>query len=114
MALLFRQVCQPLAQVSTGGAFLFGRRLMALDGTKEDVPDTPENACVFGRHRGPNGDNAYPKAQAVLLSDCGTHAVVDSEFAPGYASERDAGLRLLRSLTAGMLLMFDRGYYSLT
>jgi hypothetical protein len=111
MALLFRRVCQPLAQERTRGAFLFGLRLMALDGTKEDVPDTPENARVFGRHRGPKGDSAYPKAQTVLLSECGTHAVVDAEFAPCYASERDLGLRLLRSIVAGMLLMFDRGFY---
>jgi len=94
LGLLFRRICQPLAQADTRGAFLFGRRLMAFDGTKEDVPDTPENARVFGRHRGPNGDSAYPKALTVLLSECGTHAVVDAEFAPCYASERDLGLRL--------------------
>jgi hypothetical protein len=35
MALLFRRVCQPLAQPQTRGAFLFGLRLMAMDGTKE-------------------------------------------------------------------------------
>ncbi|MCC6190530.1 MAG: transposase domain-containing protein [Anaerolineales bacterium] len=88
MALLFRRVCQPLAQARTRGAFLFGLRLMALDGTKEDVPDTPENARVFGRHGGPKGGSAYPKALTVLLSECGTHAVVDAEFAPCYGSER--------------------------
>lgn len=112
LALLFRRVCQPLAQAATRGAFVFGLRLMALDGTKEDVPDTPENARVFGRHRGPNGDSAYPKALTVLLSECGTHAVVDAEFAPCYASERALGVRLLRSIGVGMLLMFDRGFYS--
>jgi hypothetical protein len=82
-ALLFRRVCQPLAQAQTRGALVCGLRLMALDGTKEDVPDTPENERVFGRHRGANGDSAYPKAQTVLLSEYGTHAVVDAEFAPG-------------------------------
>src|SRR6266851_1935871 len=67
LALLFRRVCQPLAQTHTRGAFLFGLRLMALDGTKDDVPDTPENARVFGRHQGPNGGSAYPKVLTVLL-----------------------------------------------
>lgn len=112
LALLFRRVCQPLAQTQTRGAFLFGLRLMALDGTKEDVPDTPENARVFGRHKGPNGGSAYPKALTVLLCECGTHAIVDAEFAPCYGSERDLGQRLLRSIGNGMLLMFDRGFYS--
>ena len=50
LALLFHQVCQPIATHQTRGAFLFGLRLMALDGTVEDVPDTPANAAVFGRH----------------------------------------------------------------
>lgn len=111
MALLFRRVCQPLAQANTRGAFLFGLRLMALDGTKDDVPDTPENAQVFGRHGGSKGQSAYPKVRSVLLSECGTHATVDAVFAPCYASERDLGQRLLRSVGPGMLLMFDRGFY---
>ena len=112
VALLFRRVCQPLAQAHTRGAFLFDLRLMALDGTKDDVPDTPANVRVFGRHQGPNGGSAYPKVLSVLLSECGTHAVVDAAFAPCYGSERDLGQRLLRSIGAGMLLMFDRGFYN--
>src|SRR5215210_6073119 len=47
---LFKLLCQPIATPLTRGAFLFGLRLMALDGTTEDVPDTPANAAVFGRH----------------------------------------------------------------
>jgi hypothetical protein len=112
LALLFRRVCQPLAKAQTRGAFLFGLRLMVLDGTKEDVPDTPENARVFGRHGGPKGGSASPKALTVLLSECGTHAIVDAVFAPCYGSERDLGRRLLRSIGTGMLLMFDRGFYN--
>jgi integrase len=38
---LFKQVCQPTATPQTRGAFLFGLRLMASDGTTADVPDTP-------------------------------------------------------------------------
>ena len=66
---------------------------MALDGTKEDVPDTPENAQVFGRHIGPNGGSVCPNALTVWLSECGTHAVVDAAFAPCYGSERALGRR---------------------
>ncbi len=35
---LFHRVCKPLATQKTPGAFLFGLRLMAIDGTIEDVP----------------------------------------------------------------------------
>jgi hypothetical protein len=41
---LFHAVCRPLATPQTPGAFRFGLRLMALDGTTEDVPDSPANA----------------------------------------------------------------------
>src|SRR5215469_455262 len=49
LAKLFHHVCQPIATHKTRGAFLFGLRLVALDGTVEEVPDTPANATVFGR-----------------------------------------------------------------
>lgn len=112
LAALFRAVCRPLATEHTRGAYLFGLRLVAVDGTKDDVPDTPANAQVFGRHAGPKGESGYPKVLSVLLSECGTHAIFDAAFGPCYASERALAHRLLRSLGAGMLVLFDRGFYS--
>jgi hypothetical protein len=53
---LFHSCCRPLATPQTPGAFLFGLRLMALDGTVENLPDTPDNARVFGRHTTDRGD----------------------------------------------------------
>ena len=96
MQKLFQRVCKPLATEATKGAYLFGLRLMAFDGTKEDIPDTPENVKKFGRHKGPNGASGYPKLQAVLLTECGTHAIVDAEQGRCYASERGLGMKLLR------------------
>src|SRR5919201_3905275 len=109
---LFRQVCRPLASAQTPGAFLCGLRLMALDGTVEDVPDTPANARAFGRHHGDRGASAFPQVQGVYLSECGTHAVIDAGFWPCHVSERVGAVRLLRSVGAGMLLLLDRGFYS--
>ena len=108
---LFHQVCQPLASPDTPGAFLFGLRLMALDGTTEDVPDTPANAAAFGRHHSDRGPSAFPQVKGVYLVECGTHAIVDAGFWPYHTSERVGGFRLLRSVTAGMLLMWDRGLH---
>lgn len=108
---LFQQVCRPLATVQTRGAFLFGLRLMAIDGTSEDVPDTPANAKAFGRHTSARGASAFPQLQGVYLVECGTHAVVDAGFWPCHTSERVGGFRLLRSVARGMLLMWDRGFH---
>ena len=108
---LFHQVCQPLAEPDTPGAFLFGLRLMALDGTTEDVADTPANEAAFGRHESDRGPSAFPQVKGVYLVECGTHAMVDAGFWPVQTSERVGGLRLLRSVTTGMLVMWDRGFH---
>ncbi|HEV2122166.1 MAG TPA: IS4 family transposase [Chloroflexota bacterium] len=108
---LFKQVCQPIATPQTRGAFLFGLRLMAIDGTTEDIPDTPANAAMFGRHTSTRGASAFPQLQGVYLVECGTHVVVDAGFWPCHTSERVGGFRLLRSVQRGMLLMWDRGFH---
>jgi len=108
---LFHRVCQPMATNATPGACLFGRRLRAIDGSTEDVPDTRANGSVCGRHTGPRGARALPQVQGVYFLDCGTHAVVDAGFWPCHTSARLGGRRLLRSVTAGMLLLWDRGFH---
>jgi Insertion element 4 transposase N-terminal len=109
---LCHRVCRPLATEQTPGTFLCGLRLMALDGTVEDVPATPANARAFGRHHGDRGASAFPQGQGVYLSECGTPAVIDAGFWPCHSSERVGAVRLLRSVCAGLLLLLDRGFYS--
>lgn len=109
---LFKQLCHPIATPQTRGAFLFGLRLMAIDGTTEDVADTAANAQAFGRHTTARGASAFPQLQGVYLAECGTHVIIDAGFWPCHTSERLAGLRLLRSLKPGMLLIWDRGFHS--
>ena len=108
---LFHRVCRPLATPETVGAFLFGLRLMAIDGSKEDVPDTPENVAAFGRHHADRGDSAFPQVKAVYLAECGTHAILDAGFWPCHTSERLGGFRMLRSVGPGMLVMWDTGFH---
>jgi len=109
---LFKQVCRPIATPATPGAFLFGLRLLAIDGTTEDVPDTAATAASWGRHTATRGDRAFPQVQAVDLVECGTHAIVDAGFWPGHTSERVGGWRLLRAVVPGMLVRWDRGCHA--
>lgn len=111
MVRLFRQICRPIATPDTKGAFLFDLRMMAIDGTEETIPDTPANEAVFGRHHTGRSPAAFPQVQAVYLAECGTHVIVDAGFWPIHTSERVGGRRLLRSVTAGMLVMWDRGFH---
>lgn len=108
---LFHRVCRPCAQPHTPEAFRFGLRLMAVDGTKETIPDSPANAAAFGYQTNQKGKAALPQVQAVYLVECGTHMVVDGGFWPSNTSERVGGLRVMRSLEAGMLLMWDQGFH---
>lgn len=112
MVRLFHQVCRPLAEADTPGAYLFGLRLMAIDGSVDDVPDTPENGAVFGRHHSDRGQSAFPQVQGVYLIECGTHAIVDAGFWPCHTSERVGGYRMLRSVEPGMLVMWDSGLHA--
>ncbi len=109
---LFHRVAQPMATDETRGAFAFGLRLMALDGSIEEAPDTPENDAAFGRLASDRGKCCFVQIQAVYLVECGTHAIIDAGFWPAKSSERVGGFRLLRSLGKGMLLMWDRGFHS--
>ena len=108
---LFKRICKPIATPQTRGAFLFGLRTVALDGTSEDVPDTPANARAFGRHPTGRGRSAFPQLQGVYLVECGTHAIFDAGFWPCSTSERVGGFRLLRSVERGMLVLWDRGFH---
>ncbi|WP_229555209.1 IS4 family transposase [Nostoc sp. XA010] len=115
MSRLFHLIVKPLATIETPGAFLEGLRVMAVDGTVFDVPDTQSNARVFG-YPGtrPGTRAAFPKVRLVLLIETGTHLIVDALMCPYRIGERVRVKKLLRSVTEGMLLMWDRGLHSYT
>ena len=113
MSQLFHQLVQPMATVETVGAFLNGLRIVVIDGTCFDVPDSDENARVFGRPGSRLGTQAaFPKVRLVILVEAGTHIIFDALMCPYRIGERVRALKLLRSVTSGMLLMWDRGLHS--
>ena len=103
LAALFHDVCRPLATEDTPGAFRFGLRLMAIDGTIEDVPNTAENERAFGRHTSGRGEAAFVQVRCVYLAECGTHAVIDAGFWPSRTSEWRGAWGLGRSGADGMV-----------
>ncbi|UQA91545.1 IS4 family transposase [Streptomyces halobius] len=111
---LFARVCRPVATEETAGSWYRGRRLVAVDGTTFDVPDTQANAAFFGRPGvGRGGEkSAYPQARVAALVECGTHAVFAAEAGPLAVHETELAQRLFGSLTPGMLVLADRGFHS--
>jgi hypothetical protein len=113
MALLFARVAKPLAASDTAGCWLAGRRLVAIDGTCLDLPDTPANDSHFGRPGVTKGErSAFPQARVVALAECGTHAMFEAVIGPYTRSEPAASVELIGRLTPGMLCLADRGFYS--
>lgn len=110
---LFEQVVHPLARPETPGAFYRGFRLVGLDGTVYDVPDSKANAAAFDRpSAGRRGDGAFPQIRKLSLVELGTHvefAFVVRSIAHG---EQSMVGGLLGHLTAEMLLLEDRGFFS--
>jgi hypothetical protein len=115
MAMLFERVAKPLAVQDTPGCWLAGRRLVAIDGTCLDLPDTPANDTYFGRPGVMKGErSAFPQARVVALAECGTHAMFDAVIGPYITSENAACAQLIERLEPGMLCLADRGFYSFT
>jgi hypothetical protein len=48
----------------------------------------------------------------VTLIECGTRALLDAELGPYRVGENTLAVRLVRSITAGMILLADRGFPS--
>ena len=110
---LFHKVVRPLASPDTPGAFYRELRLMAIDGTVMDVPDTPENAEAFGRPSGgKRGDGAFPQARKLSLVEVGTHVERAFQAGPCTVSEQAMFPGLLPYMTSDMLLLVDRGFFS--
>src|SRR6266571_2689302 len=111
LRLLFERVAVPLARAGTPGAWLSGRRLMAMDGFVLEVADTPSNDAEFGRS-GSRKIAPFPQVRVVGLGECGTHAIVGAAFAKVRTGERELAAKLFTGLEPGMVLLADRGFYS--
>jgi hypothetical protein len=108
---LFARVASPLAEPGAAGAWLAGRRLVAIDGTCLDVADTAENAAWFGRPGVNKGERAaFPQARLVALAECGTHAMFDAVVGPYTTAENTLAGELIDRLEPEVLLLADRGF----
>jgi len=113
LATLMGERCQVIAQPSSMPGAFFGRyRLMAIDGTVFNTPDTKANTLAFGRSSNQYGPGAYPQVRCVLLAECGPHAVVGLEIDGYQVSEVHGAHRLLEQVGRNMLVMVDAGITS--
>jgi hypothetical protein len=109
---LFERVVRPLGRAETPGAFAFGLRLVGLDSTVYDVPDSAANDAAFGRPGGGRGDGAFPQIRKLGLVELGTHVELGLVLKAHRCNERTMVAGLLKHLTTEMLLLLDKGFFS--
>jgi hypothetical protein len=112
LRVLFATAARPLATQATRGAWYRRWRLLVLDGTCLDVPDSPANQAL-GRAKSGRGEGvgAFPQVRVVGLVEAGTHAIVDAAQGPYATGEQTLARELIRDggpLGPGVLLLADR------
>lgn len=110
---LFRHTAGWLGQPGDPGVFFKGLRLVALDGSVVEMPDTPANRAAFGSASNQYGPGAFPQLRLAALCEVGTHALVDVQFGRYDRAETKLCGALLNRMSSGCLLLLDRGlsYY---
>jgi Insertion element 4 transposase N-terminal/Transposase DDE domain len=109
---VFDLVVKPLATPQTPSAFYHGLRLVGIDGTVLDVPDTPANESRFGRSSNGHGDGAFPQVRKVSLVELGSHIELAMAVGGYHDSEQKLVEQLWGHLPSDSLLLEDRGFFS--
>jgi Insertion element 4 transposase N-terminal/Transposase DDE domain len=107
---LFQRVARPLAEPGTPGAWYGRHRLVSLDGTTIDLPDTPSLDRCFGRPAASRGQSAFPQVRLLSLSETGTHAMFAVAVGRYDISEVSLVPAVLVALKPGMLCLADRAF----
>jgi hypothetical protein len=112
LKVLFAKAALPLATRKTRGAWYRNWRVMVMDGTCLDVPDSPANQGL-GRAKSGRGEGvgAFPQVRVVGLVEAGTHAIVDAAQGPYSSGEQTLAHQLAHDrgpLGPGVLLLADR------
>ncbi len=110
---LFASCCRPLCQPETPGAYRFGRRLVAIDGTCQDVADTEANAAAFQRPSNQHGPGPFPQIRLLLLTECGSHASFGASVQSRKQAEVSMAYDLLPLLEPDMLVLHDAQFTGL-
>jgi hypothetical protein len=112
LVMLCKRVVHLLTSASMPSAFYKGLRLMGVDGFVLDVPDSVENDKVFGRPASSRGRAAFPQVRVAALCELATHVIWRWLIKPCGWDERPMTDWLLGKLTPGMLLLWDRNFFS--
>ena len=101
LRMLFEQVAGPVGADGAAGVFCCGLRVISVDGSVTDLPDTPENAAFFDRPSNATRDGAFPQVRWVAAAESGTGALTGAAFGPYTTGEQTLPGRSAAVLRAG-------------
>lgn len=87
------------------------QRILAVDGSRIELPETEDIISEFGRAN--KQPDAKPLALGSSLFDIGNKVAIDFSLNPCSVSESHVAVKHLKHISQGDLLILDRGYKSL-
>lgn len=112
--MLFDEVAGPVGADDAAGVFCCGLRVVSMDGSSTDVPNSSENDEYFGRPANATRAGAFPQVRWVVAAESGTGALVGATLGPYTVGEQTMARDLLPAFGAGMLVLADRNFLSHT
>jgi hypothetical protein len=110
--MLFEQVAGPTGADGAPGVFCCGLRVVSMDGSTTDVPDSPKNVAFFGRPSNQSREGAFPQVRWVAAAESGTGSLLGAAMGPYRTAEQPLALDLLHCFGPGMLVLADRKFLS--
>ena len=110
--MLFGHVAGPAGADGAPGVFCCGPRVVSIDGSVTDVPDSDKNAAFFGRPSSQSRDGAFPQARWVAAAESGTGSLLGAAIGRYTGAEQPLAADLLGCFGPGMLVLADRKFLS--
>jgi hypothetical protein len=108
--MLFDEVAGPVGAPDAAGVFCCGLRVVSMDGSTTDVPDSKANAEYFGRPSNATRDGAFPQVRWIVAAESGTGALIGATLGPYTVGEQTLARDLLPAFCAQMLVLADRNF----
>jgi hypothetical protein len=111
---LFEQAAGLLGADEAAGVFCCGLRIVSMDGSVTDVPDSKENDAFFGRPSNQSRDGAFAQVRWVVAAESGTGSLLGAAMGGYRTAEQPLARDLLRGecFGPGMLVLADRKFLS--
>jgi len=111
---LFEEVAGPVGDEQDPGVSCCGLRVVSMDGSTSDVPDSEPSDEHFGRPSDQSRDGAFAQVRWLAAAESGTGSLLGASIGPYRDSEQALARDLLEQGCSGpgMLVLADRKFLS--